>query len=69
MILRISAKLGKKIHLAPDRILPADLNPFADWSAHLFTADRTQYVLISNTISLERSALVVLRLWQSKKRF
>ena len=52
MILRISAKLGKKIHLAPDRILPADLNPFADWSAHLFTADRTQYVLISNTISL-----------------
>ena len=25
---------------------------FADWSAHLFTAERTQYILISNTASL-----------------
>ena len=52
MIVRVSAKLGKKIHLSPDRVLPADESPFADWSAHLFTADRTQYILISNTASL-----------------
>ena len=52
VIVRISAKLGKKIDLSPDRILPADPNPFADWSAHLFTAERTQYILISNTASL-----------------
>ena len=52
MIFRLSTKLGKKIHLTPDKILPVDVNPFADWSAHLFTADRTQYVLITNTISL-----------------
>ena len=52
MVIRISAKLGKKIDLRPDRVLPADPNPFSDWSAHLFTADRTQYILISNTASL-----------------
>ena len=52
MILRISTKLGKKIHVTPDKILPVDSNPFADWSAHLFTVDRTQYVLVTNTISL-----------------
>ena len=52
MIVRISAKLGKKIDLIPDRILPSGPNPFADWSAHLFTAGRIQYVLISNTASL-----------------
>ncbi len=29
-----------------------DENPFLDWSAHLFVADRTQYILLSNTKSL-----------------
>ena len=52
MILRVSAKLGKKIHVSPAKSLPADPNPFADWSANLFTADRVQYVLITNTPSL-----------------
>jgi uncharacterized protein DUF6933 len=44
--------LGKKIHLAPARWLPADANPFADWSAHLFTAERVQYLMLTNTASL-----------------
>lgn len=52
MIMRLSAKLGKKIHLNPTKTLPADENPFADWSAHLFTADRAQYILVTNTTSL-----------------
>ena len=52
MIVRVSAKLGKKIDLSPDRVLPAHPNPFADWSSHLFRADRTQYILITNTASL-----------------
>ena len=52
MIIRLSAKLGKKIGVSPSRSLPAHPNPFADWSAHLFTADRTQYILVSNTPSL-----------------
>ena len=52
MIVRVTAKLAKKIHVAPGQSLPADDNPFADWSTHLFSADRTQYILISNTASL-----------------
>jgi len=32
--------------------VPQDENPYADWSAHLFTADRTQYIILSNTKSL-----------------
>ncbi len=36
MILRITAKLGKKIGVSPPGSLPADPNPFADWSARLF---------------------------------
>ncbi len=32
--------------------MPLDESPFADWSAHLFVADRTQYVLLSNTKSI-----------------
>ena len=52
MIVRVSAKLGKKIRVSPTESLPADPNPFADWSAHLFTADRVQYILMTNTLSL-----------------
>ncbi len=51
MIIRLSAKLGKKIHDVPAESLPVDPNPYADWSAHLFTADRVQYILVSNTAS------------------
>lgn len=52
MIVRVSAKMGKKIHVSVAKSLPADANPFADWSTHLFTADRVQYILITNTPSL-----------------
>lgn len=52
MIIRVTTKLSKKLHIAPGKSLPADENPFVDWSAHLFTVNRTQYILISNTASL-----------------
>jgi hypothetical protein len=52
MIFRLSAKLTVKLKLRPSEVLPPDPNPFADWSAHLFPADRTQYLIISNTASL-----------------
>jgi len=52
MIVRLSQKLGKKLKVTPDKKLAADENPFADWSAHLFTADRAQYVIVTNTPSL-----------------
>lgn len=52
MIIRVSLKLGQKIHVAPTESLPMDPNPFADWSASLFLADRIQYILLTNTATL-----------------
>ena len=52
MVLRLSGKLGTKIKIAPKAVLPLDANPLADWSGHLFTANRTQYVILTNTASL-----------------
>lgn len=52
MIFRLSQKLNTKIKAGPLRALPLEKNPFADWSAHLFVADRAQYILLSNTKSL-----------------
>jgi hypothetical protein len=52
MIFRLSQKLNTKIKAGSLPTLPQDENPFADWSAHLFVADRTQYILVSNAKSL-----------------
>lgn len=52
MIFRLTRKLAKKIGITPSQYLPLERNPFADWSAHLFTAQRVQYVIMTNTPSL-----------------
>jgi hypothetical protein len=52
MIFRLSQKLNTKIKAGALKSLPLDENPFTDWSAHLFVADRSQYILLSNTKSL-----------------
>lgn len=52
MVIRLSQKLSTKIGETPKKVLPLDQNPLADWSGHLFTADRTQYVIVTNTASL-----------------
>lgn len=52
VILRLSEKLNKKIGAEALSTLPLDENPYADWSCHLFNADRTQYIIMSNTKSL-----------------
>jgi hypothetical protein len=52
MIFRLSHKLAKNLKSPIPTSAPADPNPFADWSAHLFTADRTQYLILTNTPSL-----------------
>jgi hypothetical protein len=52
MIFRLSQKLNSKIKAGTLRALPLHENPVADWSAHLFVADRTQYIILSNTKSL-----------------
>jgi hypothetical protein len=57
MIFRLSHKLNAKIKAGTLAALPPDENPFADWSAALFVAGRTQYVLVSNTKSLYSTVL------------
>ena len=52
MIFRLSQKLAKKLKEGNLPSLPLDENPYADWSAHLFTADRTQYIIVTNTKAL-----------------
>lgn len=52
MIFRLSQKLARKLKIPVPKPAPADPNPFADWSGHLFTADRTQYLILTNTPSL-----------------
>ncbi|MEI6789152.1 MAG: plasmid pRiA4b ORF-3 family protein [bacterium] len=52
MIMRLTAKLAKKIHAEPACVLPLEANPYADWSARLFVVNRVQYILVTNTASL-----------------
>lgn len=52
MIFRITQKPGKKIGIQPTQSMLLSSNPYADWSAHLFTADRVQYIMLTNTAAL-----------------
>ena len=52
MIFRIAHQLGKKIKVEPPKALPNHESPFCYWSAHLFTVNRAQYIIIANTRSL-----------------
>jgi hypothetical protein len=52
MIFRLSHKLNTKIRAGVLSALALNENPFADWSAHLFVAARTQFIILSNTKSL-----------------
>ncbi|MBA3483184.1 MAG: hypothetical protein H0T51_15355 [Pirellulales bacterium] len=52
MIFRLSQKLQLKIKAGPLATKPLNANPYADWSSHVFTADRAQYIILTNTRSL-----------------
>lgn len=52
MLIRVTAKLAKKIRVAPKHRLPLHANPYVDWSGNLFWADRVEYLLLTNTASL-----------------
>lgn len=52
MLFRLSQILATKIKVGNLRDMPPDPNPYADWSCHLFTVKRTQYIILSNTASL-----------------
>lgn len=57
MIFRLSQKLSAKIKTGPLGDQAPDENPFADWSAHAFSADHTQYIIVCNTKSLYSTVL------------
>jgi hypothetical protein len=52
MIFRLSQKLATKLKEGTLPAVPLDENPYADWSAHLFTVDRAQYIIVANTKSM-----------------
>jgi hypothetical protein len=52
MIFRLSQKLAKKLKIRLSGCLPPPSNPFVDWSASLFTVQRAQYIILTNTGSL-----------------
>jgi hypothetical protein len=52
MIVRLSKLLATKIREIELPALPPHPNPIADWSAHLFTVRRAQYILITNGATL-----------------
>ena len=52
MIFRLTQKMAKKIKETPQRDCPMDLNPYIDWSVHLFIAQRAHYIIITNSTSL-----------------
>ena len=52
MLFRLSQQLATKIKVGNLHGMPLDPNPYADWSCHLFTVKRTQYIILSNTQSL-----------------
>jgi hypothetical protein len=58
MIFRLSQALSSKIKCGTLGGLPLDENPVADWSAHLFAAGRTQYIMMSNTQSLYSTVML-----------
>lgn len=52
MIIRLTEKLGKKIGIKPISTVVLHDNHFADWTGHLFCANRVQYIIVSNTDTL-----------------
>lgn len=52
VIFRPTNRLNAKIKAGPLSGSALDPNPYADWSARLFIANRTQHILLSHTASL-----------------
>ena len=52
MIIRLTAKLAKRLHIPLQQALPSHDNPYLDWTATLFSADRVQYIMLTNATSL-----------------
>ena len=68
MIFRLSQKLASKLKVKKLAELPLYENEYADWSAHLFTFGRVQYIILSNTKSVY-SCLMIGKGITNEKRF
>lgn len=51
MIIRLTHKLAKKLHVELTPALPISKDPLLDWHATVLRAERTQYILLMNTVS------------------
>lgn len=52
MIIRLTQKLAKKIKVAPTDAASRAEDLFGDWAANLFTVGRTQYIILTHSVSL-----------------
>ena len=52
MIFRLTQKLAEKIKVVPQTALPPHIDPFLDWTAHLFMISRWQTLIVTNSRSL-----------------
>ena len=52
MIFRLSQALNAKVKAGVLEALPIHDNPLLDWSAHLFPVGRSNFILLTNTVSL-----------------
>jgi hypothetical protein len=52
MIIRFSKKLSEKLKEPDLPVIPPAENPYLDWHATLFRAQRNQYIMVSNSKSL-----------------
>ena len=54
MIFHLTQKMAKKVGLLPLQAMQLDQNPFTDWTAHLFTAERVHYIIVTNADVVSR---------------
>ncbi len=52
MIFRLTQALNARVKGGALEVLPLQENPLLDWSAHLFSVGRSNFILVCNTASL-----------------
>lgn len=52
LIFRLTQKLATKLKIAPTTALPRAADPLTDWTANLFVANRSQYIIVTNSATL-----------------
>ena len=68
MTFRLSQKLAMKLKVDDRPELAFSENPYADWSAHVFSVGRIQYILLAYTKSLYDDASLAQRFEELKRK-